>query len=145
MTSMAKIREVFDVNFFAQLEFTQLLLRPMMRRTNACIINVGSVMGLDLPQGGGAYGVQSGIDGVTQVLAAECGPLKIRVNAIAPGMVGTEMAKQMGDMAEDVMIAQSALKRLGTPDEIAQTAVFLASEGASFVNGQVIRIDGGKA
>ena len=81
----------------------------------------------------------------TQVLAAECGPLKIRVNAIAPGMVGTEMAKQMGDMAEDVMIAQSALKRLGTPDEIAQTAVFLASEGASFVNGQVIRIDGGKA
>lgn len=146
MTSMAKIREVFNVNFFAQLEFTQLLLRPMMRRTNACIINVGSVMGLDLPQGGGAYGVsKAALMAFTQVLAAECGPLKIRVNAIAPGMVGTEMAKQMGDMAEDVMIAQSALKRLGTPDEIAQTAVFLASEGASFVNGQVIRIDGGKA
>lgn len=146
MTSINKIRDVFDVNFFAQLELTQLLLRPLMRQRNACIINMGSVMGLDLPQGGSAYGLsKAAFMAFTKVLAAECGPFGLRVNAIAPGLIRTEMAHEMGDKAEDVMTEQCAIKRLGTPKEIAMTAAFLASECASYVNGQILRVDGGKA
>lgn len=145
MTSMAKVREIFNVNLFAQMELTQLLLRPMMRRRGSCIINMGSVMGLDLPQGGSSYGLsKAAFIAFTRVLSAECGPLGIRVNAIAPGLIATEMAAQMGDTAEEVMLAQCALRRLGSPEEIAKAAVFLASENASYISGQILRIDGGK-
>lgn len=146
MTSMKKIREIFDINLFAQMELTQLLLRPMMRHHGGCIINIGSVMGVDLPQGSSAYGLsKTTLMAFTRVLAAECGPFGLRVNAIAPGLITTDMAEQMGDRAQDVMLAQCALKRLGLPQEIAKIAVFLASENASYVNGQILRADGGKA
>lgn len=80
----------------------------------------------------------------TRTLAAECGHLRIRVNAVAPGLVDTEMADQMESKAEEAMIAQCAMKRRAKPEEIAKMVVFLASEESSFVNGQIIRIDGGK-
>ena len=83
----------------------------------------------------------------TRTLAAECGHLRIRVNAVAPGLVDTEMADQMeskAEVSEEAMIAQCAMKRRAKPEEIAKMVVFLASEESSFVNGQIIRIDGGK-
>lgn len=145
MTSMAKIRELFDINLFAQMELTQLLLRPLARR-KGCIINMGSTMGLDLPQGSCAYGLsKAALMAFTQTLAAECGPLGIRVNALAPGLVDTEMADQMGDNARDVMVAQCALRRTASPEEVARAAAYLVSSGASYVNGQILRVDGGKA
>lgn len=146
MTSMAKIREIFDVNLFSQMELTQLVLRIMVRRKSGSIINMGSVLGLDLPQGSCAYGLsKAGIMAFTQTLAAECGALGVRVNAVAPGLVDTEMADLMESKAEEVMMSQCAMKRRARPEEVAQTVVYLASDTSSFINGQTIRVDGGKA
>ena len=146
MTGMSKVREVFDSNLFSMMELTQLLLRYMMRRRHASIINLGSVLGLDMPVGSCAYGLsKAAVMAFTRTLAAECGHLRIRVNAVAPGLVDTEMADQMESKAEEAMIAQCAMKRRAKPEEIAKMVVFLASEESSFVNGQIIRIDGGKA
>ena len=133
------------VNLFSMMELTQLLLRYMMRRRHASIINLGSVLGLDMPVGSCAYGLsKAAVMAFTRTLAAECGHLRIRVNAVAPGLVDTEMADQMESKAEEAMIAQCAMKRRAKPEEIAKMVVFLASEESSFVNGQIIRIDGGK-
>lgn len=144
MTSMDTIRKVFDINFFSMMELTQLLLRPMVRRKSGCIINFSSISGLDSKAGNCAYGTsKAAVIAWTKTLASELAPLGIRVNAIAPGLTDTNMAKQMEDKAGAAMISDSAMNRLGRPEEIANVALFLASDKASFVNGQVIRVDGG--
>lgn len=146
MTSMAKIREVFDVNLFAHMELTQLLLRWIVKCGHGSVINVASISGIDLKVGNCAYGVsKAALIAFTKTLAAECGPLGVRVNAICPGLTATDMGAQMEEKAGKEMIARSAMNRLGSPEEIARTAVFLASDDASFVNGQIVSVDGGRA
>ena len=146
MTAMSKIREVFDVNLFAAMELTQLLLRAMVRRGHGAIVNVGSISGIDMKVGNCAYGLsKAALMAFTRTLAAECGPTGVRVNAIAPGLSATDMAQQMEESAGREMIARSAMNRLGRPEEIAKVAVFLASDEASFVNGQIVCVDGGRA
>ena len=146
MTGMAKIREIFDINLFAMMELTQFLLRYMIRNGQGAIINLGSVLGLDMPAGCCAYGLsKAAVMAFTQTLAAECGPLGVRVNAVAPATVDTRLPDQMDAKAVATMISQCAMKRRALPEEVAKTVVFLASEEASFVNGQILRIDGGKA
>jgi 3-oxoacyl-[acyl-carrier protein] reductase len=146
MTPVSVVRSVFDVNFFAQLELTQLMVRRMSRQKTGAIVNIGSIAGLDLAAGNVAYGVsKAALMAFTQTLAAEVGPMGVRVNAVAPGLVDTEMATQMEKKAGTEMIQNSAMKRLATVEEIAQVVLFLASDGASFVNGQVIPVNGGSA
>lgn len=146
MTSMTKIKEVFDVNLFAQMELTQLFLRYMIKCGGGSVINMSSVLGLDLPKGSCAYGLSKAtLAAFTQVLAAECGNNGVRVNAIAPGLVDTDMANLMDRKFEEQMIESSPMKRRATPQEIAQVALFLASDNSSYVNGQVLRVDGGKS
>ena len=146
MTSMAKIREVFDINLFAHMELTQLLLRWIIKVGHGSVINIASISGIDLKIGNCAYGVsKAAMIAFTKTLAAECGPLGVRVNAICPGLTATDMGAQMEEKAGKEMIARSAMNRLGRPEEIARTAVFLASDNASFVNGQIVSVDGGRA
>jgi 3-oxoacyl-[acyl-carrier protein] reductase len=93
-----------------------------------------------------AYGVsKAALMAFTQTLASEVGRLGVRVNAVAPGLVDTEMANQMEKKAGTEMIQNSAMKRLATAEEIAQVVLFLSSDVASFVNGQVIPVNGGRA
>ena len=146
MTSMAKIREVFNINLFAQMEVTQALFRYLIRNKPASIINMSSLLALDLPAGECAYGVsKAALAAFTKTLAAEGGALGVRVNAVAPGLIDTDMAKMMTKDAGDRMVSDSALKRMGSPEEVARVVVFLASDAASYVNGQIVKVNGGKA
>ena len=146
MTPVSVVRSVFDVNFFAQIELTQLIVRRMSRQKAGAIVNIGSIAGLNLTAGNVAYGVsKAALMAFTQTLASEVGPMGVRVNAVAPGLVDTEMATQMEKKAGTEMIQNGAMKRLATVEEISKVVLFLASDAASFVNGQVIPVNGGRA
>ena len=144
MTPVAQIKDVFEVNFFAQLELTQLILKIMLRQKSGAILNFSSIAGLDLKVGNCAYGVsKAAIAAWTKTIGSELAPYGIRVNAVAPALVQTDMAHLMEEKAAEDLIESSAMKRLARPQEIAELALFLVSDKASFLNGQTIRIDGG--
>ena len=86
---------------------------------------------------------KGGIEGLTRCLAKELAGRKVRVNAVAPGMIETDMSKAVRNMAGDKLKEIIPLKRVGQPEEIASVVVFLASDAASYITGQVLRVDGG--
>lgn len=144
MTSISKIREVFEVNFFSQLLIIQQVSKLMMRQKSGSIINLSSVVGIDSHPGYSAYGSsKAAIIYATKTLSKELAPYSIRVNAIAPGLTDTDMAIQMEKKAKENLVTGSAFNRLATSEEIANMALFLASDLSTFVNGQVVRVDGG--
>ena len=145
MTPVSKVREVFDVNFFAQLEMMQLLIRHMVRNRSGSIVNVSSIAGIDLHSGNIAYGVsKNALIAATKTIAAEVGAHGVRVNAVAPGLTNTDMFGEMEIKARTEMVDESSMNRLAEITEIAKTIGFLVSDAASFVNGHVLRVDGGK-
>lgn len=143
MTSMETIRDVFEVNLFSALLFTQLITKAMMRRKSGSAIFLSSSAAFD----GGAnveYSAsKAAIIGTVRRLAIELGQFGIRVNAIAPGLTDTDMGRLTPRETTEIAIGRNAMKRLGRPEEIADTAVFLASDLSRFMTGQVLRVDGG--
>ena len=144
MTSMTELREVFEVNFFGQIALSQGISRLMARQKAGSIINITSTAS-DVPDPGTmAYGSsKAALARATHSMATELGGLGIRVNAISPGVTQTDMADQMDEQAREKLIENSALKRMAEPKDIANTAVFLASDLSSHITGQVVRVDGG--
>jgi len=117
----------------------------LLERKRGCVLFVSSV-GADMcaPFGAPYYAAKAGVNALTKVLARELAPEGIRVNAIAPGWVASDMGERMGKaLGEDFMLAGIPLKRAGTPEEIGKLAVFLASSDASWITGKIYRIDGG--
>jgi 3-oxoacyl-[acyl-carrier protein] reductase len=144
MTSLKELRRVFEVNFFAQIALTQGIVRYMSRFKAGSIVNIASTAGLTGEAGTTAYGSsKAALLLATRTMATELGYLSIRVNAIAPSITRTDMFDQMEEKARNQLIAASALKRPAEPLEIANVALFLASDLSSFVTGQVLRVDGG--
>lgn len=139
-----KIKDVFQINYFAQVLITQFLVKMMMRQKKGSIIFMSSVLGLDSMAGGTAYGAsKAAITQLVKSLSQEVGLFGIRVNAIAPNLIDTDMARQMENKSYDSMIQRCAMKRTGKPEEVAALAAFLASDDAPYITGQIIRIDGG--
>lgn len=144
MTGLPKIKEVFQVNYFSQVLLTQYVLKIMIKNKTGNILFMSSVLGLDARAGAVAYGAsKAAIALLTKSLSKEVAAYNIRVNALAPNLVDTDMAHLMEEKSFANMVNSSALKRLASPDEIANVALFLASDDSSYMTGQVIRIDGG--
>lgn len=143
-TKMADVKKVFQVNYFAQLQITQSLLSIIVKDGSGVILNAASIAGIDGDMGNAVYGAtKASMILFTKVLSKELAASKIRVNAVAPGLTSTPFADAMGDKAKASMEQISSMNRLATPQEIANAYFFLASEEASFINGQVLRVDGG--
>jgi 3-oxoacyl-[acyl-carrier protein] reductase len=145
LTSQAVVQEMLTINFSSQLYLTQSLSRPMMRKKAGCIINIASTAALDGNAGRMAYAAsKSALIAATKVISREMGRYNVRANVIAPGLTETDM---MRDSTADQMIEEVlggvSLGRTGFPREIANVALFLASDLASYITGQVIRVDGG--
>lgn len=145
MSKVDEIKHLFDVNYFAMLRIIQKLSKRMSRQCKGVIINMGSIAGIEPQPGKIAYGSsKAAVMMMTKCLAKELGPMGIRVNAIAPGPIETEMIHQYKDEMLEKLASESALRRLGKKEEIAQVALFLASDQASYINGEIIKVDGGR-
>lgn len=144
MTPVESLRELFEVNFFSPMQFTQGVARYMARFKAGSIINVASTAALLADRGTTGYGAsKAALIFATRTLATELGPSNIRVNALAPSVTQTDMYEQMDPKARDSLIASTALGRAAEPDEVAKAALFLASDLSTYVTGQVLRVDGG--
>ena len=135
--------EVLNVNlkgtFLCMKEATKLMLLSGGR-----IINITSIVGTNGNHGQAAYSAsKAGIIGLTKSAAKELGPIGITVNAIAPGLIDTDMVANLTTEQRTKLIKNIPYGRAGTPDEVASVAIFLASEATSYVNGQIIGVDGG--
>lgn len=145
MTPMSKLKEVFEVNFFAQMLITQLISRIMIQQKNGCIINMASVSGIETEAGSLAYGAsKAAFIWATQCISKELAPHNIRVNAVAPGYTKTDMGMYKSEEELEKTIQAVSMKRMAQPDEIAETILFLASDKASYITGHILCVDGGR-
>jgi 3-oxoacyl-[acyl-carrier protein] reductase len=144
MLPIVDLERMIKINFTSQIQFTQGISRYMARFNSGSIINMGSTAGLLGDAGMLSYGSsKAALMFATKTMATELGPFNIRVNVIAPSVTKTEMFDQMDAKARLKLIESSALKRAAEPIEVANVALFLASDLSTFVNGQIIRVDGG--
>ena len=146
MTKISDIKKVYDINFFSMLEITQIISKYMIRYKRGSIINISSVAGIDLSSGNCAYGTsKASIIAFSKVLSDELKKFNIRVNTIAPSLTDTDMGNSFEAEKERNCLNSSKdpFKRLLKPYEIADLATYLGSDKSSFINRQIIRIDGG--
>jgi 3-oxoacyl-[acyl-carrier protein] reductase len=135
---------VIGVNLKGVFNCTQAVAPVMIKQGSGVILNASSVVGLDGNFGQTNYvATKSGVIGMTKVWARELGRSGVRVNAIAPGFIRTEMVLQMPEKVLAEMAARVPLRRMGEPRDIANAYLFLASDEASYISGEVLRVDGG--
>ncbi len=145
MTRSSDLLHVFQINFFSQISLTQGIVRLMMRRRKGSIVNVSSVSGLRSDQGTLAYGgSKAALIHSTKVMATEFAPYGVRVNAVAPELIETQMLSNMSAIARENSIERSNFDTPSQPFDVAQVVLFLASEMSVRISGEVISNSGGK-
>ena len=134
---------VIAVNLKGVFNCTQAVAPYMIKQGEGVILNATSIVGLDGNFGQTNYvATKAGVVGMTKVWARELGRYNIRVNAVAPGFILTEMVKQMPEKILEGMVARTPMRRMGQPEDIANAYVFLSSDEASFISGTTLRVDG---
>ena len=137
------IRTVFQVNYFTPLLITQKVAKTMLK-SGGSIINISSVSSMTKQAAGAGYSAsKAAMNVLTTSLAQELSQFNIRVNAVAPGGMNTDMFATTNAKNKEVLIESNAAHRVGEPQEIADVVYFLASPESSYINGQIIRVDGG--
>lgn len=137
-------QKVIDVNLTGVFNCTRQAVPHMLEAQKGVILNASSVVGLYGNFGQTNYvATKAGVIGMTKTWARELGRKGIRVNAIAPGFIATEMVQQMPEKVIDQMVSKTPLARMGKPEDIANAYTFLASDQASFITGTVLSVDGG--
>jgi 3-oxoacyl-[acyl-carrier protein] reductase len=144
MVSAKQLEESYQTNVFGPLYCAQYASRLMARKKSGSIINMASIVGSVGNAGQSVYaGTKSALIGMTQSMAKELAANNIRVNAIAPGFIDTDMARSLSETVFAQRVDSIAMKRIGTPEDVANVALFLASSLSSYVTGQIIGVDGG--
>ena len=140
----ARFAKIFDVNLWAPLLWTELVTKAWMGEHGGSVINTASIGGLHHEAGLGLYNTtKAALIYLTKQLALELSP-KIRVNAVAPGVVRTRLAEALWKNHESQVAAFTALNRIGEPEDVATAVVFLASDAAAWITGETMVIDGGQ-
>ena len=145
MTPISKFKTLFDVNFFNQIYFTQIILKSMIKKKGGNILFISSSSASDGTLGRSAYASTKGaVNSFVKVLARELGNSGIRVNAISPGLIDTDMGnKNTKEEFKSNFIKSLSINRIGKPEEIASAALSICSDDNSYLTGQIIRVDGG--
>jgi 3-oxoacyl-[acyl-carrier protein] reductase len=137
-------RDVIDTNLGGAFFTCRAVARPMLKRRAGAIVNMSSVVGVHGNAGQTNYAAsKAGLIGLTKSLAKELGGRGIRVNAVAPGYISTELTDALPEPARAAILQSTPLGRLGTTDDVARAVRFLVSDAAAFVTGHVLAVDGG--
>ncbi len=135
---------VLNVNLGGVFKVTRAAVRPMLKQRAGSIVNIASVVGIMGNPGQANYAAsKAGVIGFTKAVAREVAPRQIRVNAVAPGFIQTQMTAQLSQEAKAKLEAQIPMGSLGVGDDIAKAVLFLASDQARYITGQVLAVDGG--
>ena len=144
MLPIKNLRRMLECNYVAPIYFTQMIARRMAREGQGSVVFLSSVAGLEAFLGSTAYGgSKAAVAHAVGVLSRELAQYHIRVNGVAPGMVDTDMRTKADARYWNELIEQVYIRRAAHPEEIANVICFLASDLASYINGQVLRVDGG--
>ncbi len=144
MISEESLRKVFEINTFGPIRNVQAASKLMVRSGGGSIINMSSIIGRFGNEGQVVYGAsKAAVIGMTYSAAKELAPKKIRVNAVAPGFIDTDMVRSLPSEKFDQRVKSIKMGRIGSPKEVANTVLFLASDDSSYLTGQVLGVDGG--
>lgn len=143
MTTMDEIKNIFQINFFSPLLFTQLISKNMMKNKKGSIVFISSTAVFDGGSDTEYTASKAAIVGAVRRLAIELGVFGIRVNTVAPSLTDTDMGHNRSEVDTIEVLSRNIMKRMGQPEEIADAVIFMASDMSRFVTGQVLRVDGG--